>query len=268
MVISGGGSICDDGTTTDVIFNTTSGTPTYDIEYSVGIDNEFAPGVGYQHVISTNKAGLYTIKNIEDSKGCIGKNLSGSAQVIVNPMPEINFTTYPQPTDINDPVIYFVDQSVGHVSGVWSFGDEDSLATNFYKVNHTYKDTGSYLVNLMIATDSGCTVLKSQTIIINQAFTLYVPNSFTPNNDLRNDHFLPIVDGVQEYQLSIYDRLGQRIFETTDFTNQYCIEGCGASWDGKINGAFAPSGSYVYAIVVIDVNGKEQTFEGTVVLIR
>ena len=46
--------------------------------------------------------------------------------------------------------------------------------------------------------------------------------------------------------------------------------GCDQAWDGKINNSseYAPTGNYVYSIVIIDFNGKERTFEGTVTLNR
>ena len=88
--------------------------------------------------------------------------------------------------------------------------------------------------------------------------------------DLDNDYFLPIVDGVQEYELSIYDRLGKRVFRTDKYTNEYCTTGCDEAWDGKINGSsdFCTIGVYVYHIIVTDVNGKLRNYEGTVSLVR
>ena len=84
--MSGGGEVCDDGTTVDVIFNTSEGTPTFNFEYTVGISEKIVSNVGYQHVISTNEAGTYSVTNIIDSKGCIGKDITGSADVIINPV--------------------------------------------------------------------------------------------------------------------------------------------------------------------------------------
>ncbi len=158
-------------------------------------------------------------------------------------------------------MIYFIDQSLFHVSGVWDFGDGNTAPSNFDKISHTFKDTGTYIVALELMTDSGCVVTAYQTIIINQAFKIYIPNAFSPNNDLYNDYFLPIVDGVQEYDLRIYDRFGNRAF-SADKTDE--------AWDGKVsNGTeYAVAGHYVYNIIIIDFNGKKRTFQGGVTLIR
>ena len=62
VVVSGGGEICDDGSTVDVVFNTSNGTPTFNIEYSLGINENIISNVGYQHVIKTNGWNLFYYK--------------------------------------------------------------------------------------------------------------------------------------------------------------------------------------------------------------
>ena len=261
VMVTGGGSVCDDGSDVDIIITTTSGTPTFNIEYAVGIKQQLISNIGYQYIISTNEAGVYSVTEVTDSKGCIAKSINGNATVNVNPMPEANITAYPQPADINNPLIYFIDESMNHVNGIWDFGDGNTALSNFDKINHTFSDTGTFIVALEVMTDSGCTITAYHTIIIDQAFKIYIPNAFTPNNDLDNDYFLPIVDGVQEYDLSIYDRFGERVF-ITEQTNE--------AWDGKVNNGteYATAGHYVYNIVIIDFNGKERTYQGTINLIR
>ena len=253
--------ICDDGSEIDVIITTTSGTPTFNVEYVVGINSRLASNIGYQYIINTNQAGVYSVTKATDSKGCISKSISGNATVNINPMPEANIIAYPQPADITNPLIYFIDQSLFHVSGVWDFGDGNTALSNFDKIAHTFKDTGTYIVALEVMTDSGCVVTAYQTIIIDPAFIIYIPTAFTPNNDLYNDYFLPIVDGINEYEFSIYDRFGNRVFNT-DKTNE--------AWDGKVNNGteYATAGHYVYNIILIDFRGKERTFQGGLMLIR
>ena len=67
-VISGGGSVCDDGSQVDVLINTSSGTPPFNAQYSVGIETKYLSNIGYNHTISTNDAGLYSLIEIFDSK--------------------------------------------------------------------------------------------------------------------------------------------------------------------------------------------------------
>ena len=274
IMLSGGGSICNDGSTTDIIFTTTSGTPPYNLNYSAGLVSNSVSNIGNIYTIATNENGIYTIQNLTDSKGCKAISISGNASVNVNPLPEVNIDAYPQSASIINPQINFIDLSSGHINGIWDFNDGNTIPTNFDKLIYTYKDTGTFQASLIIESDSGCTATASQTIIISPAFTIYIPNAFSPNNDLYNDYFLPITDGVSKYEFIIYDRSGNKVFKTNDYSNDYlsCLQNndCKAAWNGKINNGteYATKGIYVYTINLTDFNGKLRNYEGTVNLIR
>ena len=70
IVLSGGGSICDDGSMADITFTTTSGTPPYNLTYSAGLISNSPPPIGNIYTVSTNQSGIYTIQDLTDSKGC------------------------------------------------------------------------------------------------------------------------------------------------------------------------------------------------------
>ena len=273
--ISGDWSICDDGSTVPITINVNSGTQPYDIIYAVNTVNKLVSNVGFQHIINTNQAGNYTIVNVTDDKGCSANNISGAGYININPVPNAIFTAYPSNTDILDPIVNFVDQSIGHDTVIWNFGDGTtygSAITNV-EVTHVYpaQDT-LHIVTLQVETDSGCVAIATDTIIINGVFKIYIPNAFTPNNDLYNDHFLPIVKGALEYDFMIYNRFGQLIFNTNTFTDDptTCTTGCPAAWNGKVEGKdeYVQPGQYAYAIRLIDKNGKERFLEGILTLIR
>ena len=272
ITLSGGGSICDDGSTAEITFTINSGTPPYNLVYSAGLIPNSVSNIGSIYTISTNQTGSYTVQNVSDINGCEATSISGNAYVNVNPLPEASFSLFPQPANILNPQITFTDLSNNHVNGIWDFNDGNTTLTNFDKITHLYSDTGTYEVSLTVESDSGCTDIASQTVIISPVFSIYIPNAFTPNNDLYNDYFLPIVNGVLQYELNIYNREGQRIFRSNDFSNDYlsCINNnCPAAWDGKINnGKYASKGAYVYSIVLTDINGKIKTYEGTVMLLK
>ena len=176
---------------------------------------------------------------------------------------EYNFSAYPQPADVTNPVITFVDQSTGHLFGNWDFDDNTIVSTNFGKLTHRFsdQDSGTYYVELYVETDKGCSATQVQAIVIDKAFILYIPDAFSPNRDQINDIFLPVVSGTSEYQLYIYSREGQKIFETQD-----PIEG----WDGKVDNGdeYALVGKYAYAIYLVDIHGKKRNFQGDFLLIR
>tara|TARA_B100001758_G_C18416180_1_gene619921 strand:+ start:2813 stop:6766 length:3954 start_codon:yes stop_codon:yes gene_type:complete len=272
IVLSGGDSICADGSTAEVIFTTSSGTPPYNLDYSAGLITNSASNIGTIYILSTNQAGIYTIQDLTDSKGCKAKSITGNAYVHVNPLPDAEISFYPQPADITNPLIHFFDASTGHISGEWNFGDGETTNSNLGELTHIYRDTGTYQVTLEIESDFGCTDISEEIVTISPVFDIYIPTAFTPNNDLSNDYFLPIVDGVQQYEFTVYNRLGQRIYVTNEYRNDYmqCMQDKDweAAWDGKINNEYATKGIYIYSIKLTDLKGKLRTYEGAITLIR
>ncbi len=82
------------------------------------------------------------------------------------------------------------------------------------------------------------TVKNTEVVIKNCPQTVFIPNSFTPNNDTRNDIFKPIISQpLAFYRFAIYNRYGQTIFETG---NQQL------GWDGIFKGSRQPQGGYIY----------------------
>jgi gliding motility-associated-like protein len=84
-----------------------------------------------------------------------------------------------------------------------------------------------------------------------QEYVFYTPNAFTPNGDGINDVFQPIgnVIDLESYDLAIYDRWGQLIFQTKDPWT---------GWDGTAGGSIMPNGVYVFRAFIIQAITKER----------
>lgn len=80
----------------------------------------------------------------------------------------------------------------------------------------------------------------SNIVEIIPAAVLYMPNAFTPNGDGLNDAFGGIGEGITEYNMQIFNRWGELIFESNDINNQ---------WDGNYHNVMSPMGVYVYKII-------------------
>jgi len=96
-------------------------------------------------------------------------------------------------------------------------------------------------------------------IVINP---FYIPKAFTPNTDGINDYFFDAgyVLDVQNYKLAIFNRWGQKVYESDSFRE---------FWNGtNSDGSPSPEGVYVYTIEVVTKGGKKHKFNGTVSLIR
>jgi gliding motility-associated-like protein len=87
-----------------------------------------------------------------------------------------------------------------------------------------------------------------------------VPNIFTPNNDLKNDLFKPVISFTPDsYHLIVSDQHGLVLFETRDSN---------ASWDGSKNGNPQPDGVYLWFLKVTTPSGKNLTRTGTVTILK
>ncbi|MGI8952891.1 MAG: T9SS type B sorting domain-containing protein [Chitinophagaceae bacterium] len=87
-----------------------------------------------------------------------------------------------------------------------------------------------------------------------------MPSAFTPNGDGRNDVFkIADMKNQQLIDFSIYDRWGERIFETKNPSY---------GWYGKWKGNDLPISTFVYIIWYKDFKGAAHYLKGTVSLIR
>ena len=81
-----------------------------------------------------------------------------------------------------------------------------------------------------------------------QAYTLELPNVFTPNNDGINDMLIVNTEGLTEFSLVVLDQRNKIIYTSQDTT---------ISWDGLgLSGETVPSGNYVYFITARDATGN------------
>lgn len=87
-----------------------------------------------------------------------------------------------------------------------------------------------------------------------------IPNSFTPNNDSKNDYFRPIIQqDIVNYRFVIYNRYGQKVFETQNYS---------VGWDGKFKGKDQPVGTYAYYLSFTNGLGYNTEEKGTCILLR
>ncbi len=107
----------------------------------------------------------------------------------------------------------------------------------------------------------------SNIICVNGKANVAIPTAFSPNKDGLNDHFKPVTQfvkqsefsGVKEYSFTIYNRWGEKLFETNDLTK---------GWTGKYQGTNCQSGIYLYTISVKSLDNYIANYSGYVSLIR
>ena len=99
---------------------------------------------------------------------------------------------------------------------------------------------------LHVSDSLGCTA--SDTVQINMEGILYVPNTFTPNDDGVNDVFEIQGENINEFQLWIFNRWGEEVFYTNVMTDY---------WDGYYNGKLAQIDGYSWEIRYSDYNNTQ-----------
>ncbi len=147
----------------------------------------------------------------------------------------------------------FKDTSVDAVSWEWLFGD-GSRSTQ-QNPNHTYANDGIYLVTLKVLNKEGCSSTVTQSVrIIGIPGNLNLPNSFMPasaKNEIKT--FKAKGEGIKNWKMSVFNKWGQLIWETTQLDNGAPMEG----WDGTFKGQDQPQGVYYWKIEVTFINGGD-----------
>ena len=122
---------------------------------------------------------------------------------------------------------------------VWDMGDGTRYRHD--EVYHSYVDLEEHWVTLKIVTPNGCHGVDS--VLLQPPAHIYFPNAFTPDGDGINEMFGPLGHYIEEFEMTIFDRWGEQIFNTKDYNVQ---------WDGKVNGGDeAMTGVYVYTYRVV-----------------
>ncbi len=208
--------------------------------------------------------------SVVTDSGCVSK-ITKNNYITVYPKPLAGFSWGPTDATVLDPVINFHDQSIG-ASGNnaynWNFGDvyETVDSLNYSTIpnpTHTYSDLVpyNYEVTQIVENVYGCKDSITETVVILNAFTFYIPNAFSPNNDGTNDGFKGTGIGIDDatYNMWIFDRWGLMIFHATDLET---------AWDGRLHGDLVQEDVYVWRVSFKDVFNKPHDYHGTVTVIR
>lgn len=179
--------------------------------------------------------------------------------VSVYPTPESAFSVSPQITGIHNPHIYLTDLSRNADAGAYVIGTVDTV--NMLNTRYTFRDTGTYVIMQVLSNQYGCRDSSERTVRVDIGFKVYIPTTFTPNNDDLNDYFRVYGEDVSSFYMEIYNRWGQLIYRSYDMEN---------GWDGRslIDGDVVPGGVYLYIIRLKDKYGIDFHYDGMVNVLR
>jgi len=222
---------------------------------------------GYSDASYTfTEKGCYDITlEVLGTNGC-----SNSSQfnnfICVEDAPNVSFTASTETVNELDAVVHFFNTTEGATSYNWNFGDSTE---NVYDENpiHDFAEVpyGNYIVKLIASSSMGCTDSNFVIIKMNEESLFFIPNTFTPDEDIYNSIFQPIfTDGFDpfNFSMSIYNRWGELVFETHDAS---------IGWNGLMfnSGEIVQDGMYTWTIIYKKVNNAQtDQISGHVNLLR
>lgn len=206
--------------------------------------NENPSGINY------NSAGSFNVTlHVVNIYGC------ESTQTFTNyitsyPVPDAAFTFSPTVGTPGLPIVFNSSSSSAFVN-VWNWDFGDGATSTEQNPSHSYGQTGYHTIWLVVETAHGCVDSTSSEILI---IDITIPNVFTPNGDGINDNFvIKGIEYVPNCQLIIFNRWGNRVYESTDYKND---------WDGG-----GHSDGVYYFIFTLPQNIAEP-YHGTVTILE
>ena len=120
-----------------------------------------------------------------------------------------------------------------------------------------------FIVSLTVTTPEGCEATATDSVLVCEPDIeeeLFVPNIFSPNGDGLNDILYVRGEEFETFNMIIYSRWGQKVFESNDPT---------IGWDGTYQGEQLPADTYVYHVSGRQVgNATPVALSGNVTVLR
>ena len=232
----------------DMVFQQVQGSaPLTSLNWQVN-NNRFT-GTSFSYPFTA--AGNYVISgDLTDIYHCAN---TVTAMVSVYPKPHADFSFIPEHPVEDFEEVHFSNQTLGASSFGWEFINEHNKSTSKDPV-FLFHDAGIYPVALVVQNQWSCkdTIVKAVTVVPD--FAVYVPNAFTPNDDGKNESFKPVMRNVQRSTFYVFDRWGEKLFETSDPAD---------GWDGSYKGSPCQQGEYAWKLIIVsqgnNIDSKQQS---------
>jgi gliding motility-associated-like protein len=199
-------------------------------------------------IASPSVTTIYTV-NISNN-GICGK--TATVLVTVNPKPQV-FAGRDTIFNLDEPM--FIN-ATGTGTLTWVSG-EDIFCKDCPETKINATQSGCYVIEAI--TEFGCKASDDVCVEITTNSEMFIPNSFTPNDDGLNDVFFVYGFSLPEIKIEIFDRWGEKVFSSN---NQKI------GWDGTYKGTACKSDIYVYNLSYKSLNGKKQFKTGHVSINR
>lgn len=218
------------------------------LSYSWSPTNSLSSSLTSQVVATPLQPTIYSVIGI-DQTGC-----SDTAEVVVDLFPQPFIQTNPDVFALYGDEIQLYANSTTSGPYIWSPAEfltcvscEEPIANP----NQNYTYTVSY------TDENGCSA--SDIVKIYYYPLVYIPNTFTPNDDELNQGFRVVIGNVKSFELLIFDRWGELIYTMNDVADY---------WDGTYEGLKCQDGTYIWTIKYYDFSDKEYEQTGHINVLR
>lgn len=162
------------------------------------------------------------------------------------------------PDCLEDGVMFHAANAGDGVVYDWDFGDGTTATVQ--SLRHIYPDTGTYPVRLVV--NKNCckdTATASVSVKFCENNAYYLPTAFSPNDDGINDTLQVFGQHISSLHLAVYDRWGERVFESNDPS---------LGWDGWFRGKKMDLGVYAFTLAITFRNGESRHETGSFLLVK
>ncbi len=181
---------------------------------------------------------------------------------------QVNISMFDPPLQaIADPDTIFLGQSTqlfatpGYNKYEWTKSNGTIVCPTCSETEATPTDDTYYTITA--ENGDGCTGRAEVVVIVRRPkcdeSDVFFPNVFSPNDDKENDILRIRSNFLDQIELYVYDRWGEKVFETKDINHW---------WDGTYKGAKLPPDVYGYYFIATCVDGKKYAKKGNVTLLR
>ena len=228
-----------------LVLTTLSVNPVYNINQNISICSGESILLGGSFQTSS---GIY-IDVFQSINGC-DSNVTTNLSVKISP----DVIAYSDTTIEKGEVVQL--NASGAITYIWS-PDFELSCTNCQAPYASPTLTTNYIVEGFV---NGCSSFDTITITVNKTEVfIYIPNTFTPNFDGKNDIFYFYAEGFREFEAQIFNRWGELLYESVDI-----LEG----WNAKYKGKDVPLGVYVYRVKIVSFDNQYFRKVGSINVIR
>ena len=212
---------------------------------------------GLNSFTNLNK-GNYTIL-VKDEKGC-EKEFNGELKInkeIQLELPAVINFELGEEKEIAPKIIYGINTSFSDIKG-YNWTPKASLScTDCLSTKYTGAKSETYSIDLSYG--NGCVAKASVIFDVTKAEDLYIPNSFSPNGDDKNDVWFVYGKNIISIDIKVINRVGEIVFASYDINK---------GWDGSYNGKKEGTNAYKYLISATYADKSQRFYEGALNLFR